>query len=76
MDAFASGVILPFSFFGSGNDDTDRLNLFPAELLLVLNLLVLEPFRESLDPAETVLIGNLCRGDTDPGSESLNFDPL
>lgn len=76
MDAFVSDTALPFTFFGSSNDDTDRLNLFPAEVLLVLNFLVLEPLRESADPAERVLIGNLCRGDTDPGSESLNLDPL
>jgi hypothetical protein len=42
----------------------------------VLNLLDLETFRESPDPPETLLMENLCRGDKDPGSESLNFDPL
>ena len=29
-----------------------------------------------MDPSETVLILDLCRGDDDPGAESLNFDAL
>lgn len=29
-----------------------------------------------MDPAEPVLMGTLCRGEDDPGSESLNFELL
>ena len=42
IDAFPSGVTLPMSFFSSGSDETDRLNLFPQEWVPVFNLLGLE----------------------------------
>lgn len=75
MDAFELGVTPLFSFFGSDKDDADLLNLLPANLLPSVDLLALEPFCRSLDTSE-VLILVLCNGDEDPGSESLNLDPL
>lgn len=76
MEAFESGVALQGSFFASVNDDTDLVNLFPGKWLKSIDLEILEASLESVDPSEAVLILDLCRGDDDPGSESLNLDPL
>lgn len=76
IDALVSDVPSPFSCLDSGREGADRLNLFVAEWLRVLNLLVFGAFEESLDPTEAILMGNLGKGEDEPGSESLNLDPL
>lgn len=43
-------------------------------LLPSVNLLFVEGFFEFVDPIDLIL--DLCRGDDDPGSESVNFDDL
>lgn len=72
MEALDSGVT---PVFVSDNDDEDLVNLFPAMWLPSLNLLALEAIFDSFDTSG-VLIFDLCKGDDDPGSESLNLDPL
>jgi hypothetical protein len=76
IDTLVLVALSSFSSLDSGKEDTDWLNLLSFKGLLVLNLLVFEDFKESTDPTEAVLAGNLWRGEDGPGSESLNFDPL
>ena len=71
MEVFDSGVTPLLSFFGSDNDEADLVNLFPGKRPPSLSLLDLEALRDSLDTRD-VLTFDLCKGDDDPGSESLN----
>lgn len=73
MEAFESGVTMELtSFFVSDIDDMDLVILLL--LLPSVNLLFVEGFFEFVDPIDLIL--DLCRGDDDPGSESVNFDDL